>query len=308
MYLPDIELHQPRTLEEACETLARCGADARPLAGGTDLLVDLKTGRLRVGHLVSLRQIPGLSGAAEHNGGLRIGALTTITQLDRRLRAAPRFACLREATTQMAGPQIRNLATVGGNLAAAVPCADLPPILTAMNATVALWSCAPDSRGQAAGDTRGRAGNERLVPLEAFLAGPRQTVRREDEVLTEVRVPRPPPGFGAAYARFALRDGNAIAVAAVAASLRLDEAGVVRAARVVLGAVAPVPLLVDQVERVLVGRPAEEQTFAAVAELARDAAQPISDVRGSADFRRELVEVLTRRALAAAHRRCRETG
>jgi carbon-monoxide dehydrogenase medium subunit len=171
-------------------------------------------------------------------------------------------------------------------------CADLPPILTAMNAAVTLWS--PQG--------------ERDVALEDFFTGPRETVRRDDEVLTAIRVPKRPPGFGAAYARFAQRDGNAIAVAGVAASLLLEGGDTVREARVVLSAVAPVPKLVRAAGDALAGRRPDEQAFRAAATAARVAAEPISDVRGSADFRRDLVEVLTRRALASALDRAKEAG
>jgi len=292
VYVPDIELHETATLEEAAALMARYAPDARLLAGGTDLLVDLKTGRVSVEHLVSIKRIAALRGVSETNGSLRIGALTTITQLDRAPFVQQRFPPLREATRQMAAPQIRNAATVGGNIASAVPCADLPPILTAMNASVVLWS----PKG------------EREVPLETFFVGARQTVRRDDEVLTAVLVPKQPPGFGAAYARFALRDGNAIAVAAVAAGLLLDGNNTVRDTRIVLGAVAPIPKLVESAGAELVGQSADEEAFRRAADAAREAAEPISDVRGSADFRRELVGVLTRRVLTSACRRAREAG
>jgi carbon-monoxide dehydrogenase medium subunit len=160
-----------------------------------------------------------------------------------------------------------------------------------MTATVTLWS----PRG------------EREVPLEAFFTGPRRTVRRDDEVLIAIQVPRLTPGFGAAYARFAQRDGNAIAVAAVAASLLLGADGaVVRQGRVVLNAVAPIPKLVREAGDALTGRPPREEAFQAAAAAARDAAEPITDVRASADFRRGLVEVLTRRALRSALERAKE--
>jgi CO/xanthine dehydrogenase FAD-binding subunit len=290
MHIPTVELHEAATLAEAAATLARHAPDVRLLAGGTDLLVDLKTGRLRVGHLVSVNRVPGLRGVAVTVGGLRIAALTTITELDRALPASGPFAPLLDATRQMAGPQIRNVATVGGNIAAAVPCADLPPILIAMHASVELWS----------------PSGQRAVPLEAFFIGPRRTVRRDEEVLTSIVVPPPPPEFGAAYARFALRAGNAIAVASVAASLRLGRGGDLQEVRVVLGAVAPIPVFVESAGAALQGQRPADAAFARAAEIARQSAQPISDVRGSADFRRELVAVLTRRALATACDRARE--
>ncbi len=284
VYVADIELHAAATLEEAATTMARHAPDARLLAGGTDLLVDLKTGRTRVGHLVSLNRIEALRGITETGDGLRVGALTTITQLDRSPIVRGRFSALLDATREMAGPQVRNVATVGGNIASAVPCADLPPILIAMHASVVLWS----PQGQ------------REVPLDKFFIGARKTVRRDDEVLTAVFVPKAPSGFGAAYARFALREGNAIAVAAVAAGLTLDGDRIVRDARIVLGAVAPIPLQVEAAATEVLGQPPDEDAFGRAAAAAREAAEPISDVRGSADFRRELVEVLTRRALRMA--------
>ena len=161
-----------------------------------------------------------------------------------------------------------------------------------MNATILLWS----------------PGGEREVPLAEFYAGPRQTHRRDDEVLTAVHVPDTPPGFGAAYARFAQRDGNAIAVAGVAASLQLDEHGIVQEARVILNAVAPTAKPVPEAVRALVGNRPEDDVFRAAAAAARDAAEPITDARGSADFRRDLVEVLARRALRGALGRATEAG
>jgi carbon-monoxide dehydrogenase medium subunit len=317
VHVPDIELHEATTLEEAAAVLARYGTKARLLAGGTDLLVDLKTGRVRVAQLVSISRIDALRGISEADGNLRIGALTTITELDRSPIVRERFSPLLDATRRMAAPQIRNVATVGGNIACAVPCADLPPILTAMNASVVLWSSAgatgslsaradfdlKNTGGQA---TSGTHGQERLVPLESFFVGPRQTIRRDDEVLTEVLVPRPPPGFGAAYARFQLRDGNAIAVASVAASLALNDDNTVREARIVLGAVAPIPKAVASAGAALTGRPANRDAFDDAAEAAMTAAEPISDVRGTADFRRDLVGVLARQALSTALDRAKE--
>lgn len=290
MHMPELELHETTTLDQAAALMARLTPDARLLAGGTDLLVDLKTGRVQVRHLVSLNRIDDLHGISQTDAGLRIGALATITQLDSSPIVRDRYSPVLDATSQMAARQIRNVATVGGNIASAVPCADLPPILVAMNATVTLWS--PDG--------------ERTVPLDAFFAGPRQTAIQPGEIMTAVNVPNPPAGFGAAYERFALREGNAIAVAAVAASLLLDNNETIRNARIVLGAVAPIPKLVKPATDHLIGKLPTEEAFAAAAAAARAAAEPISDVRGSADYRRELVATLTRRALATALARAKE--
>ncbi len=287
MYIPDIELHEPATLEEAAAALTRHAPDARLLAGGTDLLVDLKTGRASFHHLVSISRIDGLQNISETRNGLRIGALTTAAQITASPIIRERYAPLLDATTKMAAQQIRNVATIGGNIAAAVPCADLPPILTAMNASVTLRS----------------SNGKRDVPLDAFFVGPRQTVLRTDEVLTAVYIPQPPPGSGAAYARFQLRDGNTIAVAAVAAGILLGNDGVVKDARIVLGAVAPIPKFVPAAGTALTGHRLDDDVINRAATIAMMAAEPICDVRGWAEFRRDIVGVMARRAIETARDR-----
>ena len=287
MLLADIEIHEAATLEKASELMARYAPDARLLAGGTDLLVDLKTDRLTVSHVVSIQRIEALRVIVATDRGLRIGALATANQLAAAPIVQQRFPAILDATRDLAAPQIRNRATVGGNIASAVPSADLPPILTVMNASVILWS----------------PSGEREVPLGSFFTGPRRTVRREDEILTEIRLPNPPAGFGAAYARFALREANACAVAAVAASLVLDGNQIVREAHICLGAVAPTPKLLSAARILLLGKKAEGETLRRAAEAAMELSQPISDIRGSADYRRELIGVLTRRALVSARQR-----
>ncbi len=284
------ELHEPTDLAQAADLLARFPGRARLLAGGTDLIVDLKSARTSAEHLVSLNRIESLRGI-ENQSGLRIGAMTTIAEIERSPLIGGPFVALREAARQMASPQVRHLATIGGNIASAVPCADLPPVLGVLDAALVLWS----------------PGGSRRVALTEFFIGPRQTIRREEELLVAILVPAPRPRFGAAYERFALREGNSIAVASVAASLTLGRNDSITAARIMLGAVAPVPLPVRDAEPVLCGRRLDEGIDRA-AEVAMEAAQPISDVRGSAAFRRRLVGVLTRRALRAAHQRAREAS
>ncbi len=295
MYIPDIELHEAGTLKQAASLMAQHGPDARWLAGGTDVLVDLKTGRVSTSHLISLNRIECLHGISETDEGLRIGALTTITELGRSSLVSEKYSPILDAALQMAAQQVRNMATAGGNITSAVPCADLPPILKALGASVTLWSME----------------GERRVPLDTFFTGPRQTLRRSDEVLTAIHIPEMPQGFGAAYARFAQRNGNAIAVAGVAASLLLDGdgtgGGTVQKARVVLNAVAPTPKHVPEAEAALAGKKPDAESVQAAAGAARAAAEPITDVRGTAEFRRDLVEALTRRALWSAYKRAKES-
>lgn len=287
MLLTDVEMHEAASLKEASDLMGKYAPDARLLAGGTDLLVDLKTDRLNVSHLVSLQRIGNLRGVSPTDKGLRIGALTTANQLAAAPLVQQRFPAILDAIRDMAAPQIRNMATVGGNIASAVPSADLPPILMVMNASVILWSL----RG------------EREVSLDSFFTGPRQTVRRDDEILTEIRLLYPPQGFGAAYARFGLREANACALAGVAASLLLDERQIVRDARICLGAVAPTPILISTARVLLLGRKAEGETLRRAVEMAMEVSKPISDIRGSADYRRDLIGVLTERALVSARQR-----
>jgi carbon-monoxide dehydrogenase medium subunit len=292
MYLPQIALHEASTLDDAAAAMTRYSPRARLLAGGTDVLVDLKSGRINIDHLVSINRIDALRGLSITENGLSIGALTPVGRLEQSPFVSGCFSPILDAARKMASPQIRNVATVGGNIAGAVPCADLPPILIAMGALVKLWS----------------PSGERKIALDDVVLDVRKTALRDDELLTKVLVPTPPPRFGAAYVRFGLRDGNTIAVAAVAAALTLGDDHEIQHARVVLGAVAPIPKVVEPAADILRGQTPEDEVFRHVAVLARDAAQPISDVRGSADFRRELVEILTRRALAAACQRAQEAS
>ena len=290
MYLPSTTFHQTTTLKKASELLQRFGSTARLLAGGTDLLVDLKAKRVTAEHIISISHIDELKGVSLNDESLRIGALTTITDLDEAPLVHEKYPAIVDATQSMAVRQVRNLATVGGNLASAVPCADLPPIFIALNAAVALWS----PKG------------ERLLPLEQFFLGPRRTARGEDEILSAVEIPNPPAGFGAAYVRFGMREGNAIAVAAVGASLKLAADGTIEEGRVVLGAVSPIPMFATEASGLLTGSPPTDELFATAAEVATAEADPISDVRGSAAFRRELIGVLATRALNKALQRAGE--
>lgn len=287
MVLSDIAFHEASTLEQAAELMARCGTHARFLAGGTSLVVDLKTDRYQADHVISLNRISSLSGIAAVDKGVRIGALTKLGEVATSDLIREKCLVIAEAAQEMASPQIRNLGTVGGNIVGAVPCADLPPVMAVTYSTVNLWS----------------PSGVRNMPIEDFIVGPRQTVRRDDEVLTEVIVPQAPARFGAAYARFGLREANSVSVAAVAASLLLKADGIIDKARICLSAVAGKPTLVADAQNTLAGKALDESSLKRAAEAAMATAQPISDVRGSAGYRRELIGTLTRRALLTAQAR-----
>lgn len=290
MIFTEAEVHEAATLDQASEMLARFGAGARLMMGGTDLLVDLKRARIEVSHLVSLQRIGSLRGITENESGVHIGAATTLTDLSDSPVVHRRFPVFLDALREMAGPQIRNVSTIGGNITSAVPSADLPPILMVLNARVTLWS---------------REG-ERTLPLEAFFTGSRQTVCRHGEILTRISLPYTPARFGGAYARFSLREANALAVAGVAVGLALAEDGKVASARIGLCAVAPTPKLVDA--SLLVGSALTEANIARAAAAAVEASNPRSSIRGQADFKRVLVDALTRRALETAEQRAKASN
>lgn len=287
LYLPEVEFHESRSLEEASALLGKFGTSARLLAGGTELLVDLKSGRRSAKHLISLQSVATLRGIHFLPGGLRIGALTTLSELNRHTDVCRVFPAIHDATSQMAAVQIRNMATVGGNVVCAVPCADLPPVLLVLKASATAWS----------------PSGERTIRLESFFTGVRRTVLNPDEILTHVEVPAPGHQFGAAYARFSLREGNSVAVAAIAASVQLDSDGSIADAHIAFGAVSPTPRLAVGTREALIGRAASAQALAQASDAAMAECEPISDVRGSSEFRREIVGVLTRRALRTALKR-----
>ncbi|MCU0725180.1 MAG: xanthine dehydrogenase family protein subunit M [Planctomycetes bacterium] len=286
MQLGDFTYHRPKSLPEALALSARLGAGAMYLAGGTEAIPEMKRGRERPEHLISLRDLPELRGIRETDGRLEIGAMTSHGEVaDSPLvrRWAPVLA---EAAGSVGSAQIRRQGTIGGNFCGAVPCADTPPAAVVSGATLRLLG--PKGARETAAET--------------FFLGPRQNALEIDEVLAAILVPPPPAGSGAAYERFGLRKGMAVAVAAVAARLVVD-GGAVREARVALGAVAPVPLRAARAEAALTGGVADGETFARAATEAAAECRPISDIRGSIGYRRELVRVLTLRALLAAARR-----
>lgn len=285
-----VRLHIPRTLSEAFELLDELD-DAHILAGGTDLLVDIKQGLAHAKHLISLQNIEVLRAIDNQGDMIRLGAMATPQEISIHPLVAEHLPALVEAARSMASTQIRSMATIGGNIASAVPSADLPPTLIAMEASLSL----------------GCSGGSREVALDDFFIGPRDTVCGAGEILTEVLVPLPQSNTGISYQKMTLRDANALAVASVASSLTLNE-GVISQARVVLGAVAPIPLFASQVSGFLLGKKPSEKLFQQAALKAQEESQPISDVRGSIWFRKELVCVLTYRALEDSLRHAQTDG
>jgi CO/xanthine dehydrogenase FAD-binding subunit len=279
------DLVLPRDVEECVGVLAKRGPEAKLVAGGTDLLPQLKNGLLRTACVVDLSGVSQLGRLthADGGGGLRIGASVTARTLERDPGVRAGYPAIAESGALVGSVQIRNLATLGGNLCNAAPSADMAPPLLALDADAVIVG----PRGT------------RRVPFASFFLGVRRTVLAPDELLTEIVVPAPGPRSGGNYRRHTPRRELDIAVVGVASQLTLSN-GVCAKARVALAAVAPTPLRATAAEEALEGRPVTPEQIERAAVLAVEAARPISDQRGSADFRRHLVQVLTRRTLTTA--------
>ncbi|MGB6368070.1 MAG: xanthine dehydrogenase family protein subunit M [Thermoanaerobaculia bacterium] len=295
MYLRDFRFQRPESVEEACNILDTT-RDAVLLAGGTDLLVELKQGKRRHRDLVSLTRIPELKSIRLDGDRLSIGAGVTHSQLMASHLVRERWPVIGEAAATIASEQVRNAATVGGNLCTAASCSDTAPILMALEAELELVS----SR------------QTRVAPVQGFFVSHRETVLQQGEVLTRILVPLPTPGSGACYEKFGLREAASIAVASVAARVEMA-GGVCAAACLVMGAVAPTPRVSHRAAELIEGTLAAELTgderlLQRVGEAAAADAEPIDDIRGSAEYRRALIAVLVPRALLGALRRAEEAS
>jgi carbon-monoxide dehydrogenase medium subunit len=279
-------LHRPQTIAEACALGLEHGHRAAYLAGGTELLVDLRSGRKSVAHVIALGGLQDLQSITVRDDELAIGALCPLSDVAASSLVREFYAPLSEAILTMAGVQIRNLGTMGGNFCCAVPCSDTPPISIVAGAELVI--AGPDG--------------ERRLPAHEFHLAPRVTVLQPGEILREIRIPAQPAASGASYQRFGLRRGMSLSVAAVAARLVLS-GDVIADARIVLSSVGPVPLSAERAAAGLTGQPPGEEAFAAAGKIAAEEAQPITDLRGSEQYRRDLVQVMTTRALTVATER-----
>ncbi|HDZ24896.1 MAG TPA: xanthine dehydrogenase family protein subunit M, partial [Candidatus Aminicenantes bacterium] len=233
--------------------------------------------------IISLQKIEDLRGIGKEDKGIRIGAMVTAQEIISSSLINQHIPALADAARSMASCQIRSMATIGGNISSAVPSADLPPSLIAADATVEL-RCSESFRE---------------VTLTKLFAGPRETICQTGELLTFIFVPFPPPNTGISYQKFALREANALAVASVASRLTLKDGKIDRVA-VVLGAVAPTPIEALKTSEFLSGKEPSQSLFEEASLMAKKEAKPISDIRGSIWYRKELISILTRRALTEA--------
>ncbi len=285
MRLPKFEYHDPLTLAGACQIMSELGETARPLAGGTDLLVNLKKGTLSIDHVVSLSRIQELRQILRSGDRTEIGACVTVAELATSSDIVTRFQGLQMGAENLGSPLIRNRATAGGNILSARPAADLPLPLIAYGAEVVLQ----------------KASGERTVSLDDFFRGPGETLAEPDEILSRILLKQPPPNSGACYLKLGIRKATEIAIVNVATFMALEDGGkTIKSARVVLGAVAPTPVRALSAEKMLRGERPDENLFAEAAESAVADTRPIDDYRASADYRRAMVAVMTKRALTKA--------
>ncbi len=278
----DFDFYRPGSLTEALEVLTRDGKNV-PLAGGTNIMVNMKRAPLEADRVVDLTGIEDLAEIDGDDERLILGAGVTLARL---LEWRPSGAggvqgLLRPMAAAFAGPLIRNLATVGGNLCDASPAADLSPPLLALGARIRLESAREGARS---------------VSLEDFFLGARQTVRRPDELLTAIEIPRPDPQMRCFYFKLGKRKADAISIVSVAVTLQL-ESGIIEKARIALGAVAPVAMRASGAEAILRGQRPKDSTLVAAASAAAAEARPIDDFRATASYRREMIETLVARGL-----------
>jgi CO/xanthine dehydrogenase FAD-binding subunit len=275
----------PQRLEEVMDILHEYGEKAKVLAGGTDMVLFMERGRWRPQLVVDIPRVEPFVGIRLQDHHLHIGSRTTMRELETSPLVTKHVPLLAQAAGEVGSVQIRHLATIGGNIGTASPAGDTLPALLALDASVRLQS----KRG------------ERLVPLTEFFVGPGQTVLQPDEVITEVLVPLPPKQTKGAFYKLAIRRYMDIAIVDVAVLLTVNSDGAIINARIALGAVAPTPIRAYEAEERLKGYPLDELLAKEAAELAQQAARPITDQRGSAEYRRLMVERLTRRLLLQAY-------
>ncbi len=280
-----------RTLDEAVDHLSNPGRQANILAGGTDLIVQLREGRRKSDLLVDIKTIPEVNSLAYFpDQGLTIGAAVSCQRICRDPVVVQTFPGIVDAVSLIGGTQIQGRATVGGNLCNASPAADTIPALISHRAVCTIYG----------------PHGAREVAAEDFCTSPGQNVLQKGEFLVSIRIPPPAADFGASYLRFIPRNEMDIAVAGAGVSVLLDEAGTVfLSVRSALSAVAPVPLFVPRVGEMLAGQKVTPETIHEAGRIAQEAALPIDDMRGTAVQRKRLAAVLTRRALENAVRRAR---
>ena len=290
--MSSLQFEAPDTVEDAVRLLADADGDAMPLAGGTDLLVQLRTDFVRPGLIVDLKRIPALVDVSANGDDIRVGAAVSGATLGKNEAVKAAWPGVVEALELIGSTQIQGRASLGGNLCNGSPAADSVPALIAAGAVC---------------EIAGPNGT-RSVPVEDVITGPGQLSLGPGEIVVSFVMPKPPPRSGDAYLRFIPRTEMDIAVVGAGVALTLDDAGVCTHARLGLGAVAPTPLLVEDGAKALIGTKVDDDALADLAAAASAACNPIDDKRGTIEYRVKVAGVLARRAALIALERARSNG
>jgi aerobic carbon-monoxide dehydrogenase medium subunit len=286
MIPPAFEYLRPKTIPEALAFLQQYGDDAKILSGGQSLIPMMKLRIARPAYLIDINRISGLSYIKEEAGFLKIGGLTREADLEASVLIRSKYPVILDTAHVIADPQVRNLATVAGNLAHGDPANDHPATMMALGAQVVATG----------------SGGKRVIPIEEFFLSVFSTALEPGEILTEIRIPIPPARSGGAYLKLERKVGD-FATAAVAAQVTLDGKGAVQAVGVGLTNVGPTPIKARRAEDFLRGKKLDEANARQAGQLAAEEAQPSSDLRGPAEYKRGLVKELAKRALSRAAER-----
>jgi len=278
-----IEYFAPKTIQEACSLALKYKEEAKIIAGGTDLLVQMKRKEVSPKYIINIRGIGQDYIIYDDRDGLRIGALATICSIGVSPLVRERFNILAQAASQLGSRQVRVRATIGGNLCNAAPSADTIPALMVLEAKIKIMG----------------ADGERIVPIEDFFAGPLKTVLRPDEILAEIQVPNLAPRSGGAYIKYTVRKAMDMAIIGVAALVTMD-GDAVSDARIALGTAAPTAIRARRAEEILKGNKIDDNLLEKAGQTALEESSPRDSLRASADYRSELVKVLVPRAIKRA--------
>jgi len=282
--IPEIEYHRATELGEALKLLSQHKENCKIIAGGTDLIPAARRRRTLLPehtHIVDISSIEGLDYIIKDGDMIRIGAITRVSEIEMSTVIKENALILANAASQIGSLQVRNLGTIGGNLCNASPAADTAPPLLVLNAKVKVRSI----------------NKQRLVPLQEFFMGPGKTTLTPEEILTEVQIPLIKPAGNSYFIKFGRRNAFTLSIVSVAALVKVEN-GVFDDIRIALGSVAPTPIRASKAEEHLIGHKVNEQVIDDGANVVANEVKPISDVRASAEYRRDMAYVLTKRAIS----------
>ena len=272
------------TADECIHSLSKWGPEAAILAGGTDLIPKIRQRKCQVSTIVDISAIEELNQIEKNDAGLFLGAMCRLRPLQNDSCLAGPFAVIRQGAGQVSNMQVRNVATLGGNICNASPAADTVPALLVLDAVAHI---------------RGKTGIRKVL-LETFFTGPGEILMEHDEMLTGVFLPHPPPKTGAIYKKYAIRGSSDISIIGAAALIRLDEGGLVSQAHIALAAVGPTPLRMRREEQMFVGQRPDEKLLAEVAQACAESINPLTDMRATKEYRKDMVRVWLKEAIQEA--------